>query len=170
MIVLFLFSLSINYFYGWKWYDYAQELSYSSYIKHEIEIKFAGISSELKWEYMNVKDGLGDTPPFVWGGHEHIFTTGVCRSFEFRGIQFEPGLNFGSFTLSFNSYLPLVDTDYFISLILSPSLQIRKEIPKTNLIAGLTFSFYLPIALFKKDLYQNHLFTLYFDLGFKVKK
>jgi len=171
MIVILLWGLSLNYSIGWKWYEYKETVSYNSFLNHSIEMEFKNFLLEVKWEHLDISDGLPYPPPLIEGhGHEHLISIGTFKSYNFKGIKFEPCVNLGTLVFSPSHYFPFFFDEEFVSLILAPSLKIKKRFPDTNLIVGFNPSFYLPIAFFKKHLFTERYFTLFFNIGFVIKE
>jgi len=160
MIIIFLFTFSINYVTGFKWFCAKQDFEASAFSKHIIETRHKNFSLEFRGEYLYITYGYPESPPYFGKGPECLFTTGIFKSSNFKGIQFEPCLSLGTLSYGLRE---------LTSFIFSPSFKIKKRIPNTNLIIGLNPSLYLPIAFFKKHLFTERYFTLWFDIGCIIK-
>jgi hypothetical protein len=162
MILIFVFFCSVNYLTGFKWFEYKQ-IYRISYHAHIIETNLKNLSFESKWEILDIEDW--EYKEYYNTRYQHLFICGIFKPLEFKKIQFEPCLNLGCLTDGVEPYLP----GRLISFIFSPSFKIKKRIPNTNFIIGLDYSFYLPIVFFKKHLFTDRYFTLFFDIGFVIK-
>jgi hypothetical protein len=159
MIVILLFSLSVNYFTGFKWF-YARQTFDASFSKHFIETGFKNFSLEFRWEDLYMQEISFENPKFWSPWHEYLLTTGIFKSFNFKGIQFEPTLGVGSLSYGLRE---------FITFVFLSSFKIKKRIPNTNLVIGVNPSFYLPTNFLKKEFFINRYFTLWVDIGFVIK-
>jgi len=150
MVIVFLFSFSISYLKGFKWFEYKQyyDVIYSTHI---IQSGFKNFSLEFRLEHLDIHDWELYYP--LDRGFQYLFTIGIFKSFKVKGIEFEPLLASGSLThFLFRK---------FISFIFSPSFKIKKRIPNTNFIIGLDYSFYLPVVFLKNTFLRTDI-SLYF--------
>ncbi len=170
MIGFFLFSLSINFFRGFKWYEYEKPPYYFGTIEHnryDIEIVLPNFSVQSGIENMKIDASELGFLPCVSSLYQSIISIGIKKGLKYKWSQFELGANTGYFGYSYRFYPGI---EHLISFLFIPSFHIKIEIPKTNLLLAL-FTFYSqPFIYFKHNPPLTTPFALFFEIGFKVKE
>ena len=77
MIFIFLFSFSVNYLAGFKWFEYKQ-IYRIYYHKHLIETNFRDFSLEYRWETLDIEDWEYKE---YYNRYQHLLILGISKPF-----------------------------------------------------------------------------------------
>lgn len=173
MVAIFIYTLSLNFFKGYELYQvefpyhFARDKDHNEY---GIEIILNRYSFHIGIEDLIVSPERADfslpSCPFEFNVCERIFKLGSGMNFfRHKNIDGKWNVSIGYLVYSLDDFWGVQRS---LSFLFSPSIQIRSEIPKTNLIIGLTSSFYLPFIYFRHAPSLPQHFALFLNIGVKI--